>query len=111
MNEVKAFAKDRRLYHLHAATFIIGFLGILAAVPMTQIVLDPRVAAWFGVGAAVVFTISGVLAVAVKRTMFSKSAEEEAIVVRTVRSKYTGRIFPARMRTSEGSTLIRLMAL
>ena len=75
MDEAKKLARDRRLYHLHAATFILGFLGMVGTEAVPQIFV-PGVAHWLAAGFAAIFTTSGVLAIIVQRTLFSKRAED-----------------------------------
>jgi hypothetical protein len=75
MDEAQRLARDRRLYHLHAATLLVGFFGLLASLALTEIIY-PRVALWLAIGFAAVLIVSGVLAIMVKRTMFSKDAED-----------------------------------
>jgi hypothetical protein len=75
MDEARALARDRRLYHLHAATLLVGVFGMIASVGLTEIII-PRVALWLAAGFAAVLIVSGVLAIIVKRTLFSKDAED-----------------------------------
>jgi hypothetical protein len=75
MREAKQLSKDRRRYHLHAATFLIAVLGLLGTLVLAKAV-EPRVASWIGAGFAALLAISGVFAIAVERTLFSKRAED-----------------------------------
>jgi hypothetical protein len=75
MDEAEQLTRDRRLYHLHAATFIVGLFGLIGAAALSAMTV-PRVAIWIAVGFAAILSISGVLAIIVKRTLFSKRAED-----------------------------------
>lgn len=75
MDEAEAFARDRRRYRLHAATFLIGIVGLTATAASSGFLM-PMARVALLVGFSTVLTISGVLAVLVKRTMFSKLPSE-----------------------------------
>jgi hypothetical protein len=75
MNEHEAFAKDRRRYHAHAITCIVGLVG-LSSSPVLANIVDDRVALWLGIAFAATLAASGALAISVGRTIFSKRAEE-----------------------------------
>lgn len=75
MDEAEAFARDRRRYRLHGATFLVGIGGWVVTMAASSFLLPvARVGA--SIVFAVVFTISGVLAISVKRTIFSKLVSE-----------------------------------
>ena len=75
MDEADAFAQDRRRYHLHAITFFVGLGGLSGSTALTA-VIDARVAMWFAAVFAAVLAVSGALAITVKRTVFSKRAQD-----------------------------------
>jgi hypothetical protein len=75
MDEAEIFARDRSRYRLHAATFLIGVGGWAATVASAGF-LVPAARGWLLVGFAAVLTFSGVLAIVVKRTLFSKHVSE-----------------------------------
>jgi hypothetical protein len=75
MNEPDELARDRRLYHLHAATLIVGFFGLIGTMILDGVFV-PRVTIWVAMGFSVLIAVSGVLAIIVKRTLFSKQADD-----------------------------------
>lgn len=75
MNEVEEFAKDRRRYRIHAVTALVALPGLPLCAWLPR-VLDVNVVVWLAFGFAVMMTVSGAFAIAVKRTIFSKRADE-----------------------------------
>ena len=75
MNEVDAFAEDRRRYRIHAATALVALPGLPLCGFLARII-DDRVVVWIALGFAVMLAVSGAFAISVKRTIFSKRADD-----------------------------------
>lgn len=75
MTEVEEFAKDRRRYRIHAVTALVALPGLPLCAWLPR-VLDAKVVVWIAFALAVTLTISGAFAISVKRTIFSKRADE-----------------------------------
>lgn len=70
----EALRRDRRLYHIHTATALIGFLGILGIFPLERMIVA-SVIPWLFVGFSLPIVASGVLAIKIKRTFITGLTE------------------------------------
>ncbi|MEM6995819.1 MAG: hypothetical protein AAF721_35240 [Myxococcota bacterium] len=68
--------RDRRLYHLHAATFLVGVGGLVLTVVLAGAFEDWVGAALFA-GFGLVLVVSGIAAIKVGRTLLSKRVDED----------------------------------
>jgi protein-S-isoprenylcysteine O-methyltransferase Ste14 len=75
VDEAEQLARDRKRYHLHAITFVIGLLG-WSGIGVLSAIIEPGPLTWLMVAFSAVLVASGVFAIAVKRTVLSKRAND-----------------------------------
>lgn len=76
VTDAETLRRDRRRFHAHTATALIGFFGWLGVVALERLILH-AVIPWLLVGFSLVALASGVLAVMVKRTFMTGPVEPE----------------------------------
>jgi hypothetical protein len=75
VDEAEQLALDRRRYHLHAITFVVGVSG-WAGIGLLSAIIETGPLTWVMVAFSVVLVASGVFAIAVKRTILSKRVDD-----------------------------------
>lgn len=74
MPEAAALQRDRRRFHAHTATALLGIAGWLMVAAFHRIIV-PAVIPWLLVASSLLLTASGVLAIMVQRTFISGPVE------------------------------------
>lgn len=76
MTDVAAFARDRRRYHAHTVTGLIGILGWFLTPALLRMLVH-AVIPWLLLGFSLLLTASGVLAILVQRTFLTGTVDPD----------------------------------
>jgi hypothetical protein len=76
VTDIAAMQRDRRRFHAHAATGLLGMIGWPAVAALERLFV-PAVIPWLLIGFSLLLTASGVLAIMVQRTFITGPVELE----------------------------------